>query len=122
MLELAEEPDLPQGTWQFGEGTIHHHAFDAGSAENQQEVKDWIVGLGFTDVSEPKDRGYFFSMYCRSPGGLLVELVQGTPQGFLIDESEEELGTHMCIPPHWEHRRSEISQLEPIETIETVVG
>jgi glyoxalase family protein len=122
MLELAEEPDLPQGTWQFGEGTIHHQAFDVVSAANQQEVKDWIVGLGFTDVSEPKDRGYFFSMYCRSPGGLLVEIAYGTPQGFLIDESEDELGTHMCIPPHWEDRRSEISQLEPIETIETVVG
>ncbi len=121
-LELAEEPDLQQGTWQFGEGTIHHHAFDVVSAANQQEVKDWIVGLGFTDVSEPKDRGYFFSMYCRSPGGLLVEIAYGTPQGFTIDESEEELGTHMCIPPHWEDRRSEISQLEPIETIETVVG
>jgi glyoxalase family protein len=122
MMELAEEPDLPQGTWQFGEGTIHHQAFDVASAANQQEVKDWIVGLGFTDVSEPKDRGYFFSMYCRSPGGLLVEIAYGTPQGFLIDESEDELGTHMCIPPHWEDRRSEISQLEPIETIETVVG
>ena len=46
----------------------------------------------------------------------------GTPQGFLIDEAADELGTHMCIPPHWENRRSEISQLEPIETIETVVG
>ncbi len=122
MLELVEEPDLPQGTWNFGEGTIHHQAFDVVSAENQQEVKDWIVGLGFTDVSEPKDRGYFFSMYCRSPSGLLVEIAYGTPQGFLIDESEEELGTHMCIPPLWENRRSEISQLEPIETIETVVG
>jgi glyoxalase family protein len=122
MLELVEEPDLPQGTWNFGEGTIHHQAFDVVSAENQQEVKDWIVGLGFTDVSEAKDRGYFFSMYCRSPSGLLVEIAYGTPQGFLIDESADELGTHMCIPPHWENRRSEISQLEPIETIETVVG
>ena len=122
MLELVEEPDLPQGTWNFGEGTIHHQAFDVVSAENQQEVKDWIVGLGFTDVSEPKDRGYFFSMYCRSPSGLLVEIAYGTPQGFLIDESADELGTHMCIPPHWENRRSELSQLEPIETIETVVG
>ena len=28
MLELVEEPDLPQGTWNFGEGTIHHQAFD----------------------------------------------------------------------------------------------
>ena len=122
MLELVAEPDLPQGTWNFGEGTIHHQAFDVVSAENQQEVKDWIVGLGFTDVSEAKDRGYFFSMYCRSPSGLLVEIAYGTPQGFLIDESADELGTHMCIPPHWENRRSEISQLETIETIETVVG
>jgi glyoxalase family protein len=122
MLELVEEPDLPQGTWNFGEGTIHHQAFDVVSAENQQEVKDWIVGLGFTDVSEPKDRGYFFSMYCRSPSGLLVELAYPAPQGFLIDEAADELGTHMCIPPHWEHRRAEIAQLEPIETEETVFG
>ncbi len=122
MLELVEEPDLPQGTWNFGEGTIHHHAFDVLSAENQQTVKDYIVGLGFTDVSEPKDRGYFFSMYCRSPSGLLVELCYNAPEGMFIDESLEELGTHMCIPPHWEHRRSEIAQLEPIETDETVVS
>jgi glyoxalase family protein len=122
ILELVEEPNLHQGTWHFGEGTIHHHAFDVGDADNQQVVKDWIVGLGFTDVSEAKDRGYFFSMYCRSPSGLLVELAWGPPQGFLIDEAASELGTHMCIPPHWEHRRAELAQLEPIETEETVVG
>jgi glyoxalase family protein len=121
-LELVEEPDLPQGTWHFGEGTIHHHALDAGTAENQAIVKDYIVGLGFTDVSDVKDRGYFFSVYMRSPGGALIELAYGTPQGFLIDEAADELGTHMCIPPHWEDRRSEISQLEPIETVEIVVG
>jgi glyoxalase family protein len=122
MLELVEEPNLPQGTWHFGEGTIHHHALDAGTAENQLVVKDYIVGLGFTDVSDVKDRGYFFSVYMRSPGGALIELAYGTPQGFLIDEAEDELGTHMCIPPHWENRRGEIAQLEPIETIETVVS
>lgn len=122
ILELVEEPDLPQGTWHFGEGTIHHHAFDVVDADNQQTVKDWIVGLGFTDVSEPKDRGYFFSMYCRSPGGLLVELAWSHDKGFLIDENAGELGTHMCIPPHWEHRRSEISQLEHIDTVEEVVA
>ena len=44
ILELVEEPDLPQGSWTFGEGTIHHHAFDAGTAESQAELKDWIVG------------------------------------------------------------------------------
>jgi glyoxalase family protein len=121
IVELVEEPDRPQGTWQFGEGTIHHQAFDVGSADSQAQVKDYIVGLGFTDVSDVKDRGYFFSVYCRTPGGALFEFAYSTPQGFLIDESEEELGTHMCIPPHWEDRRAEISQLEPIETVETVV-
>ena len=122
MIELVEEPDLPQGTWHFGEGTIHHHAFDVIDAENQQIIKDWIVGLGFTDVSEPKDRGYFFSMYLRSPGGLLCELAYSVSPGFLVDEAAGELGTHMCIPPHWEHRRSEIAQLEPLDTIETVLA
>ena len=98
------------------------YVFDAVTAENQAAVKDWIVGLGFTDVSDVKDRGYFFSVYMRSPGGALIELAYPSEQGFLIDESEDELGTHMCIPPHWENRRSEISQLEPIDTEEKVVG
>jgi glyoxalase family protein len=121
-LELVEEPDLPQGSWHFGEGTMHHHAFDAGSAESQAALKDWIVGLGYTDVSDVKDRGYFFSVYLRTPGGALFELAYSTPQGFLLDESEDELGTHVCIPPHWEDRRDEIAQLEPIDTEEAVVG
>jgi glyoxalase family protein len=121
IVELVEEPDRPQGTWHFGEGTIHHQAFDVGSPANQMRVKDHIVGLGFTDVSDVKDRGYFFSVYCRTPGGALFEFAYSTEAGFLIDEAEDELGTHMCIPPHWEDRRAEITQLEPIETIETVV-
>jgi glyoxalase family protein len=116
IMELVEEPDVPQGTWQFGEGTIHHHALDVVTAESQEAVKDRLVGLGFTDASEPKDRGYFVSVYCRSPGGALIELAHATRDGFLTDESADELGTKMCIPPHWEHRRSEISMLEPIET------
>jgi glyoxalase family protein len=122
ILEIVEEPDRPQGTWHFGEGTIHHHAFDVGTSENQLRVKDYIVGLGYTDVSDVKDRGYFFSVYLRTPGGALFELAYSTPQGFTIDESEDELGTHMCIPPHWEDRRAEIASLEPIDTIEQVVG
>jgi glyoxalase family protein len=58
----------------------------------------------------------------RSPGGALVELAYSHAQGFTIDEAQDELGTHMCIPPHWENRRSEISQLEPINSVETVVA
>jgi glyoxalase family protein len=119
-IELVEEPDLPQGTWHFGEGTMHHQAFDAVDAANQERIKDWIVGLGYTDVSDVKDRGYFHSVYLRTPSGALFELAVSTPEGFLIDEREDELGTHMCIPPHWEDRRSEIAQLEPIDTEEVM--
>jgi glyoxalase family protein len=122
MLELVEEPDRSQGTWHFGEGTIHHHAFDATSAKNQQALKDRLVGLGFTDISESKDRGYLFSMYCRTPSGLLIELCYSNDDGPFIDESAEELGTHMCIPPHWEHRRAELDQLEQLDTIETMAA
>lgn len=28
-VELVEEPDVQPGTWRFGEGTVHHVAFDA---------------------------------------------------------------------------------------------
>ena len=119
-IELEEEPDLPQGSWHFGEGTMHHHALNAVSADNQARVKDWIVGLGYTDVSDVKDRGYFHSVYLRSPGGTLFELAVSTEQGFLIDEPADELGTHMCIPPHWEDRRGEIDQLEPINADEVM--
>ena len=116
----SRSPTSTQGTWRFGEGTIHHHAFDVGTPENQLAVKDYIVGLGYTDVSDVKDRGYFFSVYLRTPGGALFELAYSTEAGFTIDEPEDELGTHMCIPPHWEDRRAEISSLEPIDTIEDV--
>lgn len=117
-LEVVEEPDLPQGTWNFGEGTIHHQALDVVDAGSQAEVKDHLVGLGYTDASDVKDRGYFFSVYSRSPGGALIELAWSRPEGWSIDEPADELGTHMCIPPHWEDRRAEIAQLEDIRTDE----
>ena len=116
MIELVEEPDLPQGTWHFGEGTIHHHAFDVIDAENQQIIKDWIVGLGFTDVSERKDRGYFESIYVRTPAGALFEATVSKPEGFLIDEPFEELGRTFQVPPQFAGQRDFlISYLEPLE-------
>jgi glyoxalase family protein len=67
-VELLEEPDQPHGTWRFGEGTVHHVAFDATSLENQMELKLHLEGLGYTDVSDVKDRQYFDSCYVRTPG------------------------------------------------------
>ena len=91
-----------------------------GNLFTEKQARAHLTHLGYTDVSDVKDRGYFFSVYLRTPGGALFELAYSTPQGFTIDEAEDELGTHMCIPPHWEDRRSEIDQLEPIDTLEEV--
>ena len=57
------------------------------------KVKFHLEGLGFTDVSEMKDRGYFDSVYVRTPGGALFEATVSKPQGFLVDEPYEKLGT-----------------------------
>ena len=73
-----------------------------------------------TDVLTAAPQCAFTLVEWRRRDLILDELAYSTEQGFLIDEPEDELGTHMCIPPHWEDRRSEIDQLEPIDTIETV--
>jgi glyoxalase family protein len=58
-VELLHEPTVRPGTWHFAEGTAHHWAWNVANEENQMALKGWIEGLGFTDVTEQKDRGYF---------------------------------------------------------------
>jgi glyoxalase family protein len=112
---LVHEPDRPAGSWTFGAGTAHHVALDAGTDEALAEQKNLYEELGYTDCSEIKDRCYFHSIYCRSPGGILVECAATVPGGFAVDEAYNQLGTHMLLPPWFEHRREEImAMLEPI--------
>ena len=116
-VELVEEPDQPRGTWRFGEGTVHHVAWDAGTLENQMETKLYIEGLGYTDVSDVKDRQYFNSCYVRTPGGPLFELAVSKPEGWAIDEAADALGQQFMLPPWLEDRREELmGRLETIET------
>lgn len=111
---LIHEPDVPQGSWTFGEGTVHHVAFAVKNDEELQKLKAYLEGLGYTDSSEIKDRNYFHSVYVRSPGGILCEIAS-SDIGFAIDETMENLGTDKLLPPWLEPRREEIlSQLEPI--------
>jgi glyoxalase family protein len=120
VVELVEEPDVEPGTWKFGEGTVHHVAWDAVTSESQQELKDLIEGLGYTDVSDVKDRQYFHSCYVRSPSGALFELAVSVPESFAVDEEPDKLGSEFMLPPRFEHRRDELlSQLETIETEKT---
>jgi glyoxalase family protein len=117
VVELVEEPDLAPGTWRFGEGTVHHVAYDAVNADSQMERKLFLEGLGYTDVSDVKDRQYFHSVYVRSPSGALFELAVSVPESFAVDEDPDKLGTEFKLPPQFEPRRDELlSRLEPIDT------
>ena len=114
-VDLVTEPDRRAGTWTFGEGSIHHGAFQVESFEVQRQVKDGLEGLGFTDCSDRKDRGYFHSVYVRTPSGALFEPTVSKPEGFTIDESIDRLGQEIMIAPQFESRRDEIlAQLEPL--------
>jgi glyoxalase family protein len=119
-IELVEEPDVPRGTWRFGEGTVHHVAFDAETLERQMELKLWIEGLGYTDVSDVKDRQYFNSCYVRTPGGPLFELAVSKPESWAIDEPADSLGHAFMLPPWLEDRRDEL--MGRLETIDTSGG
>ena len=114
-VDLLHEPRKAQGSWTFAQGLVHHIAFAVPSEKEQSAVKAHLEGLGYTDVSEIKDRNYFHSIYCRSPGGILCE-VATCDIGFAIDEPHDQLGQQLLLPPWFEPRRAEIvAPLEPIK-------
>lgn len=115
-VELVVNRTDDPGTWTFGDGTIHHFAWDMEDSANQDAVKFEIEGVGYTDISELKDRTYFKSVYVRTPAGALFELAVTTPMGWATDESPNELGSAFQVPPQFEAQRDDIlSQLEPID-------
>jgi glyoxalase family protein len=122
-VTLLHEPDRPAGSWTFGAGTVHHIALWGADQNALAEQKAIYEELGYTDASEIKDRFYFFSMYCRCPGGILVESCCNAPGSFEKDETKEELGSKLHLPPWFEDRRSEIlASLEPIRVPETAMA
>ena len=115
IIDLQHEPDRAPGSWGFGAGTFHHIAFGVENDKALFAQKALYEELGYTDASEVKDRFYFHSMYVRSPGGILVECTANVPGGFYQDETPEELGTRLNLPPWYESQRPEImAMLEPV--------
>lgn len=118
-LIFHHEPDRSAGSWGFGAGTVHHVALAVNSHAELAEQKAIYEELGFTDASDIKDRYYFYSMYTRSPGGILIECACSQAGGFYRDEDEEQLGGKLHLPPWWENRTQEmLAQLEPIHVPE----
>lgn len=118
-VDLLHEPNRPSGSWTFGAGTVHHVAFNVADDGALAEQKGYYEELGYTDVSEIKDRNYFHSIYVRSPGGVLLECAATAEGAFAKDEAFSELGKHLLLPPWFESRREEIlTMLEPIQVPE----
>jgi glyoxalase family protein len=110
VVEVIEDRESGQGTWMLAGGTVHHIAFNTGNEENQIQLKARLEGMGFTDVSEQKDRNYFKSMYVRSPGGALFEIAWTVPEGWAKDEAPDAIGHSLVFPPWFEHRRAELME------------
>jgi glyoxalase family protein len=119
-VTLLHEPERPAGSWTFGAGTVHHIALWGADDDALTRQKAIYEELGYTDASEIKDRFYFHSMYCRCPGGILIESCCNVPGGFEKDEPKEKLGTQLHLPPWWADRKDEMMKaLEPIRVPET---
>jgi glyoxalase family protein len=58
------------------------------------------------------DRVYFHSIYFREPGGVLFEIATDPP-GFTTDETIDQLGASLCLPPWMEHARPQIEPKLP---------
>ncbi len=116
LVEVLHEPDVPQGTWTLSGGTVHHVALNTGDEDNQMALRAHIEGLGFTDISEQKDRMYFKSCYVRSPGGALFELAWTVPEGWAKDEPADAIGQTLVFPPWFKDRQAEMEAgLEPAQ-------
>jgi glyoxalase family protein len=116
ILEVLHEADRPQGSWNFSSGTVHHIAFDLPNVTVQETLKLHLEGLGYTDVSEIKDRNYFNSVYVRTPSGALFEAAVTQENGWLKDETRDTLGRELKFPVWLDDRKKGemIAKLEPI--------
>jgi predicted esterase len=94
-----------------GAGTVHHVAWSVTDDAAELELRQRVLEAGY-EPTPVIDRNYFHSVYFREPGGVLFELAT-KPPGFTIDESVEELGQHLKLPPQYEPYRAQIEAALP---------
>jgi len=109
IVDLLCRPDGSPG--RVAAGSVHHIAFRARDDAEQLVWRERLVDLGY-NVTPVIDRTYFHSIYFREPGGVLFEIATDPP-GFTLDESLEELGNHLRLPPWLEPTRSQVEEVLP---------
>jgi glyoxalase family protein len=109
-LHVRVDADLPPA--HQGAGAVHHVAFNIPSVD----YNAWAARLKELRIpnSGPVDRFWFKSLYFREPNGVLFEIATDGP-GFATDESMENLGKTLSLPPFLEGRRAQIEAgLKPL--------
>jgi glyoxalase family protein len=112
MVDIVEQPG--GGLGRQGRGSVHHIAFAVQDRAAQMAVRERLVDAG-QRVTPQIDRNYFYSIYFRSPGGVLFEVATEEP-GFTVDEPVAELGRSLKLPAQHEHLRATLERtLPPLE-------
>jgi glyoxalase family protein len=108
-VDLLHEPNAVPG--RVAGGSVHHVAFRLADDHAQAEWQSHLFRAGHP-TTEVKDRMYFHSIYFREPGGVLFELATDNP-GFATDETVDQLGSGLRLPPWFENMRDRIEQALP---------
>jgi glyoxalase family protein len=110
-VDIETLPNVDAG--RPGSGTVHHIAFAVENREKQLEVRNALVDTGYM-VTPVIDRNYFWSIYFRTPGGVLFEIATHEP-GFNFDEDAGHLGETLKLPHQHEYLRAQLEKsLQPI--------
>jgi catechol 2,3-dioxygenase-like lactoylglutathione lyase family enzyme len=109
LVDVLRAPDERQARVLVG--TVHHIAWRTQDDEKQLAWRAELTRLGY-GVSPVMDRKYFHSIYYREPGGILFEIATDPP-GFSVDESPEDLGSRLVLPPWLEPERTELEGVLP---------
>jgi glyoxalase family protein len=108
-VDLLRDPTAVHG--RVAGGSVHHVAFRVADDAAQVDWQRNLFNAGHP-TTEIKDRMYFHSIYFREPGGVLFELATDNP-GFATDETVEELGSGLRLPPWFESNRDRIEEALP---------
>ena len=92
-------------------GTVHHIAWRTPTDEQELSWRERLSEVGF-EVTPVRDRQYFHSIYFVEPSGVLFEIATDPP-GFATDETIDQLGSSLKLPPWLEPRRAELEAILP---------
>jgi glyoxalase family protein len=111
VVDIETLPGAPRAD--LGAGSVHHIAFAVPDRAAQLEVRKALTDTGY-QVTPVIDRDYFWSIYFRTPGGVLFEVATNEP-GFDRDEDTAHLGEALRLPKQHAHLREYLERhLEPL--------